>query len=124
MWYYGLIVFKEHYNKYEISFEFNRYELKVPEILFDFMEIKGKENAFILCGWEHAYIINDKKIINKITFDEFDLKNILNNNYICQFKDNLFATLWYQLRNKTSNYDSDNVEYLDNKVGAQIKFCF
>ena len=41
-----------------------------------------------------------------------------------KFKDNLFATLWYQLRNKTSNYDSDNVEYLDNKVGAQIKFCF
>ena len=91
LWYYGLIVFKEHYNKYEISFEFNRYELKVPEILFDFMEIKGKENAFILCGWEHAYIINDKKIMNKITFDEFDLKNILNNNYICQFKDNLFV---------------------------------
>ncbi len=40
-----------------------------------------------------------------------------------KFRDNLFASIWYQLRNKTSNF-SDDVEYLDNKVGAQIKFCF
>ena len=40
-----------------------------------------------------------------------------------KFKDYLFASIWYQLKNKASNF-SDSVEYLDNKVGAQIKICF
>ncbi len=39
-----------------------------------------------------------------------------------KFKDYLFASLWYQFRNKSSNFDS--VEYTDNKVGLQVKFCF
>ena len=39
-----------------------------------------------------------------------------------EFKENLFASVWYQLKNKTSNYEP--AEYYDNKVGVNIKFCF
>ena len=39
-----------------------------------------------------------------------------------KFKDNLFASIWYQLKNKKSNCEF--AEYTDNKVGAQVKFCF
>ena len=39
-----------------------------------------------------------------------------------KFKDYLFAGVWYQFKNKASNYDV--VEYSDNKVGIQMKLCF
>lgn len=39
-----------------------------------------------------------------------------------KFKDNWLASIWYQLKNKTSNCEF--AEYTDNKVGAQVKFCF
>lgn len=39
-----------------------------------------------------------------------------------KFKEYLFASVWYQFRNKSSNYDG--VEYSDNKVGLQVKVCF
>ena len=39
-----------------------------------------------------------------------------------KFKDNLFASVWYQLKNKTSNCEF--AEYTDNKVGVQVKYCF
>lgn len=39
-----------------------------------------------------------------------------------KFKDNLFANVWYQLKNKSSNYD--NAEYTSNKFGINVKYCF
>lgn len=39
-----------------------------------------------------------------------------------QFKEYLFASLWYQFRNRTSNCSA--AEYANNKVGIQVKFCF
>ncbi len=39
-----------------------------------------------------------------------------------KFRENLFASLWYQFRNKSSNYDG--AEYTNNKVGVQVKFTF
>ena len=57
------------------------YEVKEESIL-DFMEIEGKENSFILCGNENAFITNDKKILNKNKFDESDQKFWNNADYI------------------------------------------
>ena len=39
-----------------------------------------------------------------------------------QFKEYLFASLWYQFRNRTSNCSM--AEYTNNKVGIQVKLCF
>lgn len=39
-----------------------------------------------------------------------------------KFKDYLFASIWYQFRDKFSNYDV--VEFSNNKFGAQVKLCF
>ena len=55
------------------------------------MEIKDKINSFILCGSKRAFIINDKKIINQINFnEEINYKSIHERNYICQFNDEIF----------------------------------
>ena len=39
-----------------------------------------------------------------------------------EFKDYLFAGLWYQFRNRTSNCSA--AEYVNNRVGIQVKLCF
>ena len=39
-----------------------------------------------------------------------------------QFKEYLFASLWYQFRNRTSNCSL--AEYTNNRVGIQVKLCF
>lgn len=39
-----------------------------------------------------------------------------------KFKEYLFASVWYKLQNKYSNFDY--VEYVDNKVGVQVKLVF
>ena len=39
-----------------------------------------------------------------------------------KFREYLFGSIWYQFKDKLSNVDS--VEYVANKVGAQVKFVF
>ena len=86
---YGFMIFeKSSYDKYHKSFEINRSILNYYWIT-DFAEIKDKENSFVLCGDKKAFIINGKNIINEITFK--DPKFFINNDdYICEFQDNLF----------------------------------
>ena len=77
-------------DKYEIDYEIKK-SLLHEHWVIDFMEVKDKINSFILGGSEGAYIINDKKIINKIKFDEeINHKSIHIRNYICQFNNEIF----------------------------------
>lgn len=56
------------------------------------MEIKNKKDSFIFCGNNGAYIINEKKIIKQINFNEkIDRKYTFGRNYICQFNDDIFV---------------------------------
>ena len=86
---YGFMIFEKSSNdSYDKSFEINRSILNYYWIT-DFAEIKDKENSFVLCGNEKAFIINGQNIIKEITFK--DQKFFLNNDdYICEFQDNLF----------------------------------
>jgi len=85
---YGFMIFQKSSNdKYCKSFEINRSILN-DYWINDFAEIKDKENSFVLCGNEKAFIVNGQNIINKIAFK--DPKFFIKNDYICQFKDNLF----------------------------------
>ena len=85
----GLIIFKKQNDFYEISFELDHSILGTKRIA-DFMEIKGKENAFILCGVKNLFITSNKNILNKINFHENDMKSWLGRDYICEFSDELF----------------------------------
>ena len=77
-------------DKYEIDYEIKK-SLLHEHWVIDFMEVKDKINSFILGGSEGAYIINDKKIINKIKLDEeINHKSINVRNYICQFNNEIF----------------------------------
>ena len=89
--YNGLTTFQKQFANYEISFE-----IKAEEEIYDFMEIKWKDNSFIMCGKKKIYIINDKKIVNKINFEltnksgfYMTLMNFFD--YICQFRDDLYV---------------------------------
>ena len=89
--YYGFMIFKKNNNIYDITTEISNYLTLKEARIFDFMEIKGKENSFILCGKKQIYIINDNKIINKSSCGKNEFKNKLcHNNYICQFSDELY----------------------------------
>ena len=87
----GFMIFNQQKdsNKYELIFDIYRDILETRWII-DFMEIKGKEKKFILCGDTQAIIILDNKIINRFLFDEIDRKSIFEENYICKFHENLF----------------------------------
>ena len=87
--YYGLIIFKKQNDKYEITFEIDHSILGTNRIA-DFMEIKGKEQAFILCGVRNIFITSNKNVLNKINFHENDKKSWLGKDYICEFSDELF----------------------------------
>ena len=86
---YGFMMFEKSSNdKYYKSFEVNHFLLNDYWIT-DFAEIKGKENSFVLCGYEKAFIINRENIISEITFKE--PKSFINNdNYLLEFQDGLF----------------------------------
>ncbi len=103
----------------ESTFANNRYYVST--------EIAAKYKQKIYTKWTAGILVAYENMAYPETVDDTNrVDNLIKvrPSIEYKFKDNLFATLWYQLRNKTSNYDSDNVEYLDNKVGAQIKFCF
>ena len=94
---YGFIAFKQNNSSdiYEIDYEIGKPLLNNDRWICDFMEIKGKKDSFIFCGTYGAYIINDKKNIKQIKFDEeIDRKG---RNYICQFNDDIyvFCTMQY-----------------------------
>ena len=44
------MIFKKNNNIYDIVSEISNYLTLKETRIFDFMEIKGKENSFILCG--------------------------------------------------------------------------
>ena len=54
--YYGLIIFSKKNDKYEITFELDYHRLGATRIS-DFMKIKGKEKAFIICSCGNILII-------------------------------------------------------------------
>ena len=86
---YGFIIFKRQNNdNYEMELELNN--SNGISHIWDFMEIKGKERSFILCGSDNIFIVRDKNILNKIDFQEQDKKSWLFSNYICEFKEELF----------------------------------
>ena len=82
----GFFIFKMADNsQYNIILE-NNYKK-----IFDFMEIKGKENNFILYSVEKALIINGKNIINIINLENNVHKNFIDPRYICQLNAALFV---------------------------------
>ena len=87
--FYGLFIFSKKNDKYEITFELDYHRLGESRIS-DFMEIKGKEKAFIICSTQNILITSNKNILNKIYFHEDDKKYWFHNDYICEFNDELF----------------------------------
>ena len=85
----GLFIFSKQNNKYEITFEID-YHILGTTRLSDFVEIQGKEKAFIICSTQNILITSNKKILNKIEFHEDDQKFWFNNDYICEVSDELF----------------------------------
>lgn len=86
---YGFMIFKKTLDdKYEMELELN--DSNGISQIGDFMEIKGKERSFILCGRNNIFIIKDKNILNKFNFQEEDCKYWIYSNYICEFKEDLF----------------------------------
>ena len=102
----------------ESTFANNRYYISTEVGLQYKHQILTKWTAGIFASYENmAY----PETVNDINRSDDLIKVKPSIEY--KFKDYLFASVWYQLRNKASNF-GDVVEYLDNKVGAQIKFCF
>ena len=102
----------------ESTFANNRYYISTEVGLQYKHQILTKCTAGIFASYENmAY----PETVNDINRSDDLIKVKPSIEY--KFKDYLFASVWYQLRNKASNF-GDVVEYLDNKVGAQIKFCF
>ena len=124
---YGFMIFNKHNNEYEISLEINEFTLQGHNHILDFMEIKGKKdekNSFILYGYEKAFIINDKKIINQITLD-VEHKNPFGNNYICQFNDELFILYGKRHITLVNTYENKfkQIDFLDeDKAGKTNLF--
>ena len=115
----GFIFFKNNYGKYVII-----YEVK-EEFILDFKEIEGKENSFILSGNNNAFIIKDKKILNKINFDEGHYSSPSNNDYICQFKKNLYiiSGLSYITFFNTNDNKFKKIKFLEkNKISIVYKY--
>ena len=91
---YGFIAFKlnNSSDNFEIDYEIGKSLLNNDYWICDFMEIKDKKDSFIFCGSNGAYIINEKKNIKQIKFnEEIDKKFSMGRNYICQFNDDIFV---------------------------------
>jgi hypothetical protein len=101
----------------ETIYENNRYYVSTEIGLEYKQKIYNKWSVALLTSYENlAY---PKKIGDvKRSDDLFKVKPSVE----YKFKEYLFASLWYQFRNKSSN--CDGVEYDNNKVGAQLKFTF
>ena len=87
----GFIIFKINANnQYEIILEHNRNVNDNFARIYDFMEIKGKDNNFILYSGKKALIINGKNIINIINLETDIYKSYISPRYICRLNDSLF----------------------------------
>ena len=87
----GFFVFEQkdggdYHNYYSLS----RSELDEQRWTTDFIEIKEKKDSYILCGIDKAFIIDNRKIINKISFNGLDQKGIFQHDYFCRFKDDIY----------------------------------
>jgi len=102
----------------ESTFANNRYYISTEVGLQYKQEILTKWTAGIFASYEN---MGYPETVNDINRSDDLIKVRPSIEY--KFKEYLFASIWYQLKNKASNF-SDSVEYLDNKVGAQIKVCF
>ena len=101
----------------ESTFANNRYYIST-EVGVDYKhEFNSKWFAAIMVSYENMAYLKAVDGINR-SDDFINLKPSVG----YEFKENLFASVWYQLKNKTSNYEP--AEYYDNKVGVNIKFCF
>ena len=101
----------------ESSFANNRYYISTEVGVSYKHELNSKWAAGIFASYENmAYL---KEVDGVKRSDDF-VKVKPSIEY--KFKDNLFASVWYQLKNKTSNYEL--AEYTDNKVGFQVKYSF
>ena len=89
----GFMIFKikDNDDQYEIILENNIYVNDDFHRIYDFLEIKGKENNFILYSDEKALIINGKDIIHIINLENEVHKYIWEQRYICQLNDALFV---------------------------------
>lgn len=89
---YGLGIFEKQNDKYINTFELECHRNGFEERwIIDFMEIEGKERGFVLCGERHIFIIQDKNLLNKFSFEESDRKSFLySTGTICQFRHDLF----------------------------------
>lgn len=95
----------------------NRYYVSTEIGLEYKQKVYTKWSLGLLASYENLYY---PKKINDVqrSDDLFKVKPSVE----YKFKEYLFASIWYQLRNKTSNYDG--FKYDDNKVGMQVKLTF
>lgn len=101
----------------EAIFTNNRYYVST-EIGVEYKQkIYQKWTAGLLASYEN---MSYPKKVNDIDRSDNFIKVKPSIEY--KFKEYLFASLWYQFRDKSSNFDG--IEFANNKVGAQVKFCF
>jgi hypothetical protein len=101
----------------ESTFANNRYYISTEIGVQYKQQILTKWIASILASYENIGYPETVNNINR-TDNLFKLRPAVE----YKFKDNLFASIWYQFKSKSSNFDG--AEYLNNKIGAQVKFCF
>jgi len=89
---YGFMIFEQNKNSqnYELILEINDSVFNDSHRIYDFLEIKGKENKFILISNDKAFIINSKNIEKIIKLDDEYKSFYRSKNYICQFNDELY----------------------------------
>ena len=87
---YGFMIFEQNKNsQYELILEMNDSVFNNHHRIYDFIEIKGKENKFILVSNDKVFIINNKKKEKIIELDGEFKSLYRSKNYICQFNDEL-----------------------------------
>ena len=87
----GFFVFEQKDGgDYQNYYSLSRSELDEQRWTTDFIEIKEKKDSYILCGIDKAFIIDNRKIINKISFNGLDQKGIFQHDYFCRFKDDIY----------------------------------
>ena len=87
---YGFMIFEQNKNsQYELILEMNDSVFNNHHRIYDFIEIKGKENKFILVSNYKVFIINNNKKEKIIELDDEFKSLYRSKNYICQFNDEL-----------------------------------
>lgn len=90
--YYGFMIFEQNKisQNYDLILEINESIINSSHRIYDFYEIKGKENKFILLSRDKAFIINNKNIEKTFKLDDEHKSIYRSKNYICQFNDELY----------------------------------